>query len=50
MAGVLDVAQVGLEPVETLGPDPAVGFDPVGGGVEPFTFQVTGAELGVPGA
>jgi len=34
MAGVLDVAQVCLELVEVLGPDPAVGLDPVGRGVE----------------
>jgi hypothetical protein len=50
MAGVLDVAQMGLELVEALGPDPAVGLDPVGRGVKRLPLQVAGAELGVPGA
>src|SRR5262249_53553095 len=44
----LDVAQVGVELVEPLGPDAAVGLDPADGRVERGRLEVAGPELCVP--
>lgn len=34
-----------VELVETLGPEPPVGFDPVDRGIQRLPFQMAGAEL-----
>jgi len=44
----LDVAQVRIQFVEPLRPDPSALFDPVDGGVECFALEVTRSELGAP--
>src|SRR6476660_3833626 len=46
----LEGAEVVVELVEALGPQPPVGLDPVDRGVEGVPFQVAGPELGLPAA
>jgi hypothetical protein len=41
-------AEVGVELVEPLGPQAAMGLDPVHGGVQRLPLQVTGTELRLP--
>src|SRR5690348_6604687 len=48
--GGLQAAEVLVELVEALRPQPPVGLDPVHGGVQRLPLEVAGAELRLPGA
>src|SRR4051812_33854171 len=50
LRGGAQCAEVAVELVEALRPQPPVRLDPVDGGVEGVPLQVTGAELGLPAA